>query len=177
MPALEPGIRGKAAGRWCGRPRQGRARESSRVAPPEQEGDRPVSRGLLLKGPVCVCVRALGHALTEVSIERACSSTHVSGKRSSEPTCSSQIPIRVCRESREVLLVPVSSVRPSQERVLLVPREHFSSLQVGGPVKCGWPLQENEIPTHETEQQILPIPCHLSLSLTLPPRTLSRPCL
>ena len=82
-----------------------------------------------------VCVRALGHALTEVSIESACSSTHVSGKRSSEPTCSSQIPIRVCRESREVLLVPVSSVRPSQERVLLVPREHFSSLQVGGPVK------------------------------------------
>lgn len=119
MPGLEPGIRGKAAGRWCGRARQGRARESSRVAPPEQEGDRPVSRGLLLKG-AGVCVRALGHALTEVSIERACSSTHVSGKRSFEPTCSSQIPIRVCRESREVLLVPASSVRPSQERALLV---------------------------------------------------------
>lgn len=64
MPALEPGIRGKAAARWCGRPRQGRARESSRVAPPEQEGDRLVSRGLLLKGRcVRACVRWATHLL------------------------------------------------------------------------------------------------------------------
>lgn len=106
------------------------------MAPPEQEGDRLVNRGLLPKGAgVCVCVCALGHALTEASIDRACFSTHISGKRSSQPTCSSLITIRECRESREVLLVPVSTVRPSKERVHLVPREHFSSLQVGGPVK------------------------------------------
>lgn len=57
---------------------------SEQVAPPGAgRGARPVQAADYLAKGAGVCVRALGHALTEVSIERACSSTHVSGKRSS----------------------------------------------------------------------------------------------
>ena len=44
------------------------------MAPSEQEGDGLVNRGLLPKG-AGVCVRALGRALIEASIDRACFST------------------------------------------------------------------------------------------------------